>query len=976
MKAEIEQYGNPPTFPEEDPEVRAQMEAEIEAAKAAKSNNADNKAKGGKTKLVQKTGTGIVRQWNILAKMVPPEEIPQFVDPYHWLSYFPPIGVEHLKNFGSGVDWRRAFITTAVNPYYDAFIRWQFETLRAKNKVLFGKRNNVFSLVDGQVCADHDRSEGEGVGPQEYVLIKLQVLPVEDATRHSKMAKVLEQGKKVYLVPATLRPETMYGQTNCFVLPDGEYGAYYVDATDEVFIMSARSARGLSCQMYKGNDGYTKEFGKIDCLETFTGDELLGLPLKAPLAKYEKVYTLPLLTISMSKGTGVVTSVPSDAPDDYVSLKALQDKEDFRAKYGITDEMVLPYEVVPIISIEGYGDASAVFMCEKLKIQSFNDKAKLQQAKDETYLKGFTLGIMTVGPHKDKKVSDAKPIIKEEMIEAGQACLYYEPESRVVSRTNDECVVAATDQWYLAYGEESWSEAVKKHVLSDSFDAYDPNALSRYEYVIDWLKEWACTRQFGLGTYLPWDPVWVIESLSDSTIYMAYYTIANHLQGLDNLNGDPSKSPDQIDPKDLTAGVFDYIFRNKPYPEGCNIPEEKLKSMRDEFRYWYPMNLRVSAKDLIPNHLTMALFNHAAIWEEEPDLMPKGYYCNGHVLVDAEKMSKSKGNFLMMNETVEKFSADATRFACANAGDSLDDANFSRETADTAIVSLVNEETWITESLAASDLRTGSELNFMDKVLINETNRLIAACGDSYSKMQFREGLQHGWFEMLLARNDYRSYCQDCSIPMHKDVVTKWAEALIILVCPVCPHWSEKLWASIGKEGLAVKAPWPVADPEDKLLTRQAKFLQDALKKFRQQVGKAKKGYTTVSVCVTNRYAEWKVNVLKHLQSQYTEGSGFPATLMKDMKKWSAENAPDKKMIKDVMQFASFMRDEANDVGAIALDLELPFDQCAILEDTLLYLKAQLDLPNLDVLDLDKAEDIPDRVASNVSPGRPYLWMH
>jgi leucyl-tRNA synthetase len=206
--------------------------------------------------------------------MVPAEEIPQFVDPYHWLKYFPPIGVEHLHKFGAGVDWRRAFITTAVNPYYDAFIRWQFETLRKKNKILFGKRNNVFSLVDGQVCADHDRSEGEGVGPQEYVLIKLQVLPVEEeGLRHAKMAKLLEAAgdKKVYLVPATLRPETMYGQTNCFVLPEGDYGAYTIDATGEIFIMSPRSARGLSCQVYKDNQGYTKEFGKIECLETLKG---------------------------------------------------------------------------------------------------------------------------------------------------------------------------------------------------------------------------------------------------------------------------------------------------------------------------------------------------------------------------------------------------------------------------------------------------------------------------------------------------------------------------------------------------------------------------------------------------------------------------------------------------------------------------------------------------------------------------------
>lgn len=46
-----------------------------------------------------------------------------------------------------------------------------------------------------------------------------------------------------------------------------------------------------------------------------------------------------------------------------------------------------------------------------------------------------------------------------------------------------------------------------------------------------------------------------------------------------------------------------------------NIEEEKLKQMKQEFNYWYPMDLRVSAKDLIRNHLTMSLFNHAAIWE-------------------------------------------------------------------------------------------------------------------------------------------------------------------------------------------------------------------------------------------------------------------------------------------------------------------------------------------------------------------------
>jgi leucyl-tRNA synthetase len=795
LKAELDEFGIPPRFPEDDPEVRASMEADITAAKISKGEGQlpENKAKGNKTKLIQKTGTGIVRQWNILMKMVPEEDIPKYVDPLHWLKVFPQFGVDHMKKFGSGVDWRRSFITTFVNPYYDAFIRWQFEVLRQKGKVLFGKRNSIFSLLDGQVCADHDRSEGEGVGPQEYVLIKLQVLePRHGQSRHEKILSLLGQhtDKKVYLVPATLRPETMYGQTNCFVLPTGEYGAYFIDATNEIFIMSDRAARGLSCQSYDKDRYFGKEFGKTELLQTFTGDELLGLPLKAPNATYDVVYTLPLLTISMSKGTGVVTSVPSDAPDDYVSLKALQDKPDFAEKYNITRDMVDPFQVVPIIHIEGYGDASAVYMCEKLKIKSFNDKSKLQEAKDETYLKGFNFGVMLVGPYKGMKVSEAKPIIKQEMINAGQALLYFEPESRVMSRTGDECVVAATDQWYLAYGDETWTELVKKHVLnSESFHAYDANALSKYEYTIGWLKEWACTRQFGLGTFLPWDTNWVIESLSDSTIYMAYYTIAHYLQGEDNLNGDMTMSPGKVDPKDLTNEVFDYIFRNGPMPENSNIQLDILQNMRAEFRYWYPMDLRVSAKDLIPNHLTMALFNHAAIWEEEPNMWPRGYYCNGHVLVDAEKMSKSKGNFLIMNDTIDKYSADATRFACADAGDSLDDANFSRETADSAIVSLSNEATWILETTSSLNLRDDDEYNFMDMVLINDTNRLVELTRIAFAGMQFREGLQRCWFEMLLVRNDYRSWCQDSGIPFHKRVIQKWVDSLVIIICPICPHW-------------------------------------------------------------------------------------------------------------------------------------------------------------------------------------------
>ena len=63
-----------------------------------------------------------------------------------------------------------------------------------------------------------------------------------------------------------------------------------------------------------------------------------------------------------------------------------------------------------------------------------------------------------------------------------------------------------------------------------------------FEHTLGWLNQWACSRSFGLRTHTPWDEQFLVESLSDSTIYMAYYTIAHLLQNGD-MYGTSSKSP-------------------------------------------------------------------------------------------------------------------------------------------------------------------------------------------------------------------------------------------------------------------------------------------------------------------------------------------------------------------------------------------------------------------------------------------------
>ncbi|VDP03418.1 unnamed protein product, partial [Soboliphyme baturini] len=610
LKTEIERFGFPPKFPVEntsDTVAGEDTESNVDMFR--------DKTKSKKSKAVAKSGASKY-QWNIMKSLqLSNEEIRKFCDPAHWLRYFPPMAVTHLKSMGVKVDWRRTFLTTDVNPYYDSFVRWQFLRLKERDKIFFGKRYTIFSPKDGQPCMDHDRK------PQEYTGIKLRILQPYPVALNS-----LCQSHSVFLVAATLRPETMYGQTNCWVGPEIRYVAFSAGKNgDEVFVCTRRAARNMLFQdLLPGNE--------INILVELQGKDLIGARVKTCLTPYDSVYVLPMMNVHYNKGTGIVTSVPSDAPDDYVALQDLKRKKALREKYGIADSMVLPFNPISILEVPGFGTVSAVTVCEELKITSQNDQEKLQVAKEKIYLKGFYDGVMLVGEFVGKKVQDVKKLIQKQLIDCGVAIRYYEPEKEVISRSADECVVALCDQWYeislayLKYEDEEWKKATSKAL--ENLDTYSSEVRSSLAYTVDWLHEHACCRLYGLGSRLPWDKKYLIESLSDSTIYMAFYTVAHLLQG-GVINGSKI-GPLGIRPDQMTPEMWDYVFlKREPYE--ClhtDIPKSKLDRLRREFDYWYPVDLRVSGKDLIQNHLTYYLYNHVAMWPENPEKWPKSVRSN------------------------------------------------------------------------------------------------------------------------------------------------------------------------------------------------------------------------------------------------------------------------------------------------------------------------------------------------------------
>ncbi|XP_057515975.1 leucine--tRNA ligase, cytoplasmic-like isoform X1 [Amaranthus tricolor] len=957
LAREIQLFGNPPVFPSAVKEEVCQP-SEQEDANAGSQLPAE-KFKGKKSKVAAKTGRQLY-QWEIMRSFgLSDQEISQFQDPYKWLTYFPPLAVDDLKAFGLGVDWRRSFVTTDINPYFDSFVRWHMRKLKAAGKIVKDKRYAIFSPLDGQPCADHDRASGEGVQPQEYTIIKMEVIPPFPA----KLSAL--EGRKVFLAAATLRPETMYGQTNAWVLPEGKYGAFEISETD-VFIVTERAALNLAYQ------NYSRIPEKPTCLVELTGHDLIGLPLKSPLAQNEIIYTLPMLTILTDKGTGVVTSVPSDAPDDFVALNDLKAKPALRAKFGVKDEWVLPFEIIPIINIPEFGDKPAEKVCTDLKIKSQNEKDKLAEAKRLTYLKGFTEGTMLVGEFAGEKVQDAKPKVRSKLLETGEAIMYSEPEKKVMSRSGDECVVALTDQWYITYGEPEWKKLAKECL--ESMNCFSDETRHGFEHTLSWLNQWACSRSFGLGTRIPWDEQYLVESLSDSTIYMAYYTIAHFLQ-----NGDMYAShTGSIKPEQLSDEVWDYLFCGGSYPQSSDINPNVLNQMKQEFEYWYPFDLRVSGKDLIQNHLTFSIYNHTAIMDKRH--WPRGFRCNGHILLNAEKMSKSTGNFRTLREAIEEFSADATRFALADAGDGVDDANFVFETANAAILRLTKEISWMEEVLAAdSALRAGEPSTYADRVFENEINLAINLTEQSYQNYMFREALKTGFYDLQAARDEYRFSCGAGG--MNRALVQRFMDIQTRLITPICPHYGEYVWKELlKKEGFAIKAGWPVADAPDLTLKSANKYLQDSIvlmrKLLQKQILGSKKGNKkgapvqqltddkrlTGLIYVNDRYDGWKEDCLKILQSKFnSENNSFApdSEIMEALQKSELGKATNFKQIQKLcMPFLRFKKDETLSLGPHALELQLPFGEMKVLLENLDLIKRQLALEHVEILSFRDEESV------------------
>lgn len=694
--------------------------------------------------------------------------IESFKDPFKIVEFFIPKMKDEFSKLGLAVDWRRSF--TSGDDVHRALVDWQFRKYKEKNYLVQGKYPILYSLSLKSAVGEDDISEGD-TNPVEKIEFTLLKFEFEDS----------------FIIAATLRPETMFGQTNMWVNPSVEY--IKANIAGENWIISKECAEKLSHQDKS-----------VEILQKVSGNSFIGKTCKAPVIDKE-IIILPSTHCDPDIGTGFVTSVPSDSPYDWVMLKELQESERLCHKYGLDYGYVKAIKPISIIKSRGYGEFPSVEIVEKNNISPKNI-AELEKATQEIYKIGFHTGILkdSCGKYKGMTAIQAKEAIKKDIINQGKAEIFYETSRKAQSRDGGKVIVSLLEnQWFLDFNAGTWKKDSLKclkrvEIIPEKFK-------KQFEDVFEWLDKRPCARKRGLGTALPFDKGWVIESLSDSTLYITLYTISHIV------------NENKISFSQMNKDFFDYIFLEKlPIDQAekkIGIKKEILESCRKSFQYWYPNDHRHTFTAHLANHLSFLIFAHAAIMPEK--YWPKKFSFHGMVISEGQKMSKSKGNIVTLLDVINKYGTDA--FRCFMCNTTSIDGTINWEESEVlrlskhlkSLVFNLNELSEISKNAKKDEVEKFKKTH---KQFASKFERSIKEATECLECMNLRSYSNIVLYNIF---NDYKKELQKIGEDkvsvslMANYIIERW----ILLLCPLAPHYSEELWEKLEKTGFASIESWP-----------------------------------------------------------------------------------------------------------------------------------------------------------------------
>lgn len=681
-----------------------------------------------------------------------------FVDPWNVVNYFSKSIEIDFKSIGMSIDWRRKF--TTGDKVYNKFIEWQYFHLKNKEYIEKGEYPILYCPRDENAVGEDDISSGDelDLNINEFICIKY---PYEDG----------------YLVASTLRPETIYGVTNIWINPKGDYVKTTVNG--ETWIISEEAVYLLRHQNKN-----------IVVIDKFKGSELIGRKAK-DVYELKEILILPGDFVDTSTATGIVYSVPAHAPYDYIALLDLQKDRELIDKFNLNGreiELIYPIQIIELKDVKHF---PAKFYSDKNRVVSQFDTEKLDLATSENYRDEFYNGILNekCGKYQGMKVSDAAIQVSKDLIEENKADKVYIPITKnLTCRCGSKVIVSILkDQWFLNFQAGDWKEKANRCLKNMKIV---PNKYRvSFEKIFNWLEKRPCARKRGLGTKLPFNKEWIIESLSDSTIYMAFYTISYKLKEY------------KISPEQLIPQFFDYIFLQigdgKSLSIKINIEVKILDELREEFLYWYPVDHRHTAIMHISNHLSFFIFHHVAIFPEEH--WPKMISLIEPVIIEGQKMGKSKGGVISLADIQRKYSADLFRFYIAHGADFSVYMDFREKEIQAVRTHIQKFYNFMNNAILQSkniEDKFDKIKNKYPKVISSKIIKKFIEADEALEHFNLRRYLQISFYEVFNLVQDLFKFADENNdfLIVFKLIHSDWLRILSLTL----PHICEELWEISG----------------------------------------------------------------------------------------------------------------------------------------------------------------------------------
>ena len=694
--------------------------------------------------------------------------VESFVEPWNIVNYFSNTYKIDFKALGMSLDWRREF--TTGDKLYNKLIEWQYHKLFEQGYLEKGEYPILFCPQCENAVGEDDISSGDelNLDINEYTCIKF---PFEDA----------------YLVPSTLRPETIYGATNLWINPTGIY--VYAKLNGDTWVISEEATLLLKNQ--------NKD---VEILEKLKGVDLIGRKVKS-IDGTRDLLILPGEFVDTTVATGVVYSVPAHAPYDYIALLDLQKNDATIKEFKLNSEEIKKIEPIQIIDLLDFEDFPAKVFCEKFNVHTQTDFEKLDKATSENYKVEYYNGVLNdkCGKYKGIKVNEAVIKVIDNLIENEKADKIFLPITKDLRcKCGKEISVSIlSDQWFLNFNAGDWKQKASKCL--NNMKIVPNKYRMNFENIFNWLEKRPCARKRGLGTQLPFDKKWIIESLSDSTIYMSFYTIIHLIKKND------------LKPEQLIPAFFDYVLLNigdiRSLSNHTKIEVTLLKQMQKEFCYWYPVDHRHTAIMHISNHLSFYIFHHVAIFPEEH--WPKIVSLIEPVIIEGQKMGKSKGNVISIANIKANYSADLFRFYISHSADfgiSVDWREKQLQIVKNHIMRFYN---FISENTIKLSKIEGKVDNLNTKyanIIISKCTKKFVEAEIALKDLNIRKYLQLSFYEVFNIIQDFNRYCEDANdvLEVYKIIFPNWVKILSLTM----PHLCEELWEMMGNTDFLSKVIW------------------------------------------------------------------------------------------------------------------------------------------------------------------------